>query len=95
MLSITRPVGYGRCDIEEDLEANLRLGARSADVALSNAFAGPRHHLRYHFSRLLEVGTSSGVGLREEVLDQTESDVVAHSIKLPVDFGVVALVVLA
>lgn len=53
-------------------------------------------YLGYHLGRLAKVGTSlHAVGLGQVVLNQAESNVVAHPVQLLVDFHVVAIKVLA
>lgn len=52
-------------------------------------------YLRYHLCDLTEVGTCGRTRFGEEVLDQTQANVVAHAVKLLVDLWVVELVVFA
>jgi hypothetical protein len=52
-------------------------------------------HLGNSLSSVPEVYTSSGVGLCEEILNQTQSNIVAHLVQLLVNLHVIAFVVLA
>lgn len=93
LLVVACPVCDCRGDVEEDLEAHLR----QVVLARGNVMSAPvRSYLGDHLCGFAKVGAPAHcVGLGQVVLDQTETNVVPHSIQLLVDFGIVVLKVLA
>lgn len=52
-------------------------------------------YFRYHFSGFPKVRTGTSVRLRQEILYETQANVVAHLVELPVYFKVVTVEVFA
>lgn len=109
LLAIARPICYGGCDVEEDLEADLEailLLARARplfptfDSHQETKLLAGQHlggaYLGDHLGRLPEVCAAlHRVGLGQVVLDQPQPDVVTHLVQLLVDLHVVTVKVLA
>ena len=90
MLVVRRPIGDSRCNVEEDLEADLRRGQTTEWTAEFH-----RTNLGDHFSGVSEVATPPCIGLGEEVLDEAHSDVISHFVELLIDLGIVVVIVSA
>jgi hypothetical protein len=93
LVVVARPVGNLWCDVQEYLESNL---SKQGQRRIHPLVTGPDAYLRYHVGCFAEVGaTLHGIRLGKIILNQPQANVIAHLIQLPVDLGIVVLVVFA